>query len=563
VGGKEEVKTSFVEPSFLRDIGPVAFTRQVERLLLHLGFTDVLNIDGPNDQGGDILATRRNQRWVFQAKWKASAPVPATAVDEVIEAKTFYNADRAAVVTNSRFGTSVIPRCDELRRVGVKIDLWSGRELVELYANDQVCRTHLPERSLRSYQSEAFQCLTESLEDTGKALLILATGLGKTVIGGEVLARNLRQSPNERVLVVAHTKELAEQLERALWYHVPKDVRTQLLTGDHKPDDLRGITCATVASALSYVRGGYRPGLLMVDEAHHVSSEGQFAELLDLLADTSYFGVTATPWRGDKFDIRERFGSPSYVLGIEDGMRLGYLAEVRYRLYSDNVDWDFVREVSQHSYTIKDLNARLFLPERDEAIRDRLIDTWGQVYDPRAVVFCRTIEHAERMANLLNAVPQWKGAEAVHAGLGRRDRQLRLMRFRSGDTPIITAVDILNEGVDVPDVNIICFARVTHSRRIFVQQLGRGLRLREGKSHVEALDFVSDIRRVAAVMNLRQQVAANEIETLRMPRPGSSFEFTDRRVETLMQEWIKDAASLETELAEARLQFPDPDVFAG
>ena len=57
--------------------------------------------------------------------------------------------------------------------------------------------------------------------------------------------------------------------------------------------------------------------------------------------------------------------------------------------------------------------------------------------------------------------------------------------------PILTAVDLLNEGVDVPDVNILCFARVTHSRRIFVQQLGRGLRLREGKSHVLVLDFVS------------------------------------------------------------------------
>ena len=113
-------------------------------------------------------------------------------------------------------------------------------------------------------------------------------------------------------------------------------------------------------------------------------------------------------------------------------------------------------------------------------------------------------------------VPQMKGAEAVHAELDRRDRQLRLMRFRSGETPVITAVDILNEGVDVPDVNIICFARVTHSRRIFVQQLGRGLRLREGKSHVETLDFVSDIRRVAAVLNLREQVAADEIETLRL-----------------------------------------------
>ncbi|SCG06283.1 Helicase conserved C-terminal domain-containing protein [Streptomyces sp. Ncost-T6T-2b] len=137
------------------------------------------------------------------------------------------------------------------------------------------------------------------------------------------------------------------------------------------------------------------------------------------------------------------------------------------------------------------------------------------------------------------------------------------MRFRSGQTPILTAVDILNEGVDVPDVNILCFARVTHSRRIFVQQLGRGLRLRTGKTHVEVLDFVSDIRRVAAIMNIRQQVAEDELEILRLTQRGTSFEFADQRAESLMREWIKDAASLETALDESRLQFPNPAVFGG
>jgi superfamily II DNA or RNA helicase len=244
-------------------------------------------------------------------------------------------------------------------------------------------------------------------------------------------------------------------------------------------------------------------------------------------------------------------------------MKLGYLAEVRYRLFIDNVNWDFVRQASQHDYSVRDLNARLFLPERDEAIRDRLIETWAHVKEPRAVVFCRTVEHAERLAGLLNQVSQWKNVKAVHAGLDRRDRQLRLMAFRQGEIPIITAVDILNEGVDIPDVNILCFARVTHSRRIFVQQLGRGLRLREGKSHVETLDFVSDIRRVAAIMNLREHVSADEFETLRLAPMGTRFEFTDARAENLMQEWIKDAASLETALDEHRLHFPDPESLFG
>jgi superfamily II DNA or RNA helicase len=299
----------------------------------------------------------------------------------------------------------------------------------------------------------------------------------------------------------------------------------------------------------------------MVDEAHHVGEGGQLSELLDLLQVSEQFGVTATPWRGDRFDITNRFGDPSYTLGIEEGMRLGYLADVRYRLFLDTIDWDFVPQISEHGYTMKDLNARLFLPQRDESVRDQLITAWRSIAEPRAVVFCRTVEHAERIASLLNEVPQWKGAESVHARLDRRERQLRMMRFRNGETAVIAAVDILNEGVDIPDVNIICFARVTHSRRIFVQQLGRGLRLRPGKSHVEVLDFVSDLRRIAAIMNIHSRIAADEIETLRLAERGTSFEFSDQRAEALMYEWIKDAASLETALDEARLQFPVPEAF--
>ena len=131
---------------------------------------------------------------------------------------------------------------------------------------------------------------------------------------------------------MAQTKELAEQLERALWYHIPKETRTHLLTGDYRPDDLRGVTCATVASALNYVRGWLpaEPG----DGRRGASRWRERAVRPNCWTSQKapQFGVTATPWRGDRFDIRHRFGEPSYTLGIEDGMRLGYLAEVRYRL---------------------------------------------------------------------------------------------------------------------------------------------------------------------------------------------------------------------------------------
>ncbi|MBO1414615.1 DEAD/DEAH box helicase [Streptomyces sp. FH025] len=545
--------TGFLAARSLADAGPLQFPRRIERLLWHLQFTDVVNIDGSGDEGGDILARRQGQLWVIQCKWKLRDAVGSDAVDEVARARDSYHAHRAVVVTNTRFSPDARRRTADLARLGPQILLWSGADLNASFEK-------VPDRfgviTPRPYQAEAIQALERDLEASARALLVLATGLGKTVVGGEVIGAHLRRRPADRVLVVAHAKDLVQQLERALWRHLPKTVPTRLFTGDTRPDDLSGLTCATLGSALNAARFGFRPDLVMVDEAHHLGADGQYDELLRLLGDARQFGVTATPWRGDSHDITEHFGPASFRLGIEEGMRRGYLAQVDYRLFVDNINWDVVRAASEHSYGLAELNAQLFLPQRDEAVRDELASVWATTTKPRAIVFCRTIEHAERLADLLRRAPLWPGAMAIHAGLAKRERQNRLLAFRSGEVPILTSVDILNEGVDVPDVNILCFARVTHSRRIFVQQLGRGLRLREGKDRVTVLDFVSDLRRIAAALNLRRSLEGDgAMETL--PRISrSKIDFNDQRVAGLMDEWIKDAASLETAYDEYRLQFP-------
>jgi superfamily II DNA or RNA helicase len=544
--------TGFLDPAFLFELGPNQFPRQIERLLWHIGFTDIVNIDGPGDSGGDLIGNHQGHDWVLQCKWKRRGAVGASAVDEVARARDTYQMNRAAVVTNTRLSGDAIRRADQLALLGSRIQLWPGLILQRAFGE---VTDRLAEMRLRPYQECARDQLISDLDDTGRALLVLATGMGKTVVCGEVITHHLSRFPDEQVLVVAHTKELVDQLERALWRHLSKTVKTRMLTGENRPDDLDGVTCATLASALYVVQRGYRPGLVIVDEAHHVGEDGQYAELLHNVGGRQ-MGVTATPWRGDEYDITHRFGSASYVLGIEEGMRKGYLSQVDYRLYVDNLDWNVVRSASRHSYSLAELNSKLFLPQRDEAIREELAAVWGSVVRPRALVFCRTVEHAERMADVLRRNARWSSALAVHAGLPKRERLSRLLAFRSGDIPILTSVDILNEGVDIPDVNIICFARVTHSRRIFVQQLGRGLRLRDGKDCVTVLDFVSDLRRIAAMLNIKRELEADDVEVL--PRASRSrIEFSDQRVGSLMNEWIRDAANLETAYDETQLQFPD------
>lgn len=551
--------SGFLSPQALLEGGPRGLSHATERALWHLGFTDVRLIDGPGDEGADILAVRDREQWILQCKFSSKGAIDRTGVDDAERARSRYGADHAVVVTNTSLNATAEARRKALGSIGIKIDAWTGPTLTAIY--EQMPPRVPSNYKLRDYQQAAANNVAADLKDKNRALLVLATGLGKTVVGGEIIRRHLEDRPGARVLVVAHMKELVDQLEKALWRHLDKSVPTQVLNGDTKPSAFEGLTVATVDSVLGLARTGWRPSLIMIDETHHVGETGMFAQLLDLCDDAQQFGVTATPWRGDKFDITSRFGQPSYSLGIAEGMAAGYLAKVDYRMFVDNLDWDFVRHVSEHGYSIKELNKALFLPQRDEEIVDQFRDAWRDITDPRAILFCQTIEHAERMATLLAGSDQsWRRAAYLHSGLNRQQRQILLNAFRLGRVPIITCVDVFNEGVDVPDVNLIAFLRVTHSRRIFVQQLGRGLRLREGKETLKVLDFVTDVRRVAAGLDLKRSLAAirgGDIEELALPLPGGSqITFSDETAGTLLDYWIHDAADLETAADEVRLQFP-------
>ncbi|MCC0580281.1 MULTISPECIES: DEAD/DEAH box helicase family protein [Streptomyces] len=539
--------------------GPAGLTHAVERTLWHLGFNDVRVIDGAGDHGADLLAVRGREQWVFQCKWKAGGKVDRSGVDDLERARTWYRADKAVLITNTDLNAAAEARRVVLNGVGVPISLWHGATLGSI--GDQMPETVPAKYALRPYQAEAADAVVRDLGANGIALLVLATGLGKTVVGGEIISRHLKVNPAASILVVAHMKELVAQLEKAMWRHIPKSVPTRLLTGDSRPESLDGVVVGTVESVLGAVRVGYRPDLIMIDETHHVAETGRFAELLDLCGNAEQFGVTATPWRGDKFDITSRFRYPSFKMGIAEGMAAGYLSAVNYRLYVDNVDWNAVRDASVHGQSIKDLNKSLFLPQRDEEIIEHFREAWRTTANPRAIVFCQTIEHAEHMAQLFaTSDSAWSNASFLHSGLPRQRRQILLNEFRLGRVPVITCVDVFNEGVDVPDVNLIAFLRVTHSRRIFVQQLGRGLRLSPGKEALRVLDFVTDIRRVAATLELRRSLEAQEAqesEHLRVRMPHASrIQFSDETVGSLMDHWIQDAADLETKADEVRLQFP-------
>jgi superfamily II DNA or RNA helicase len=132
-----------------------------------------------------------------------------------------------------------------------------------------------------------------------------------------------------------------------------------------------------------------------------------------------------------------------------------------------------------------------------------------------------------------------------------------MSRFRAGQLDFVATVDLFNEGVDVPDVDMLVFMRSTHSRRIFVQQLGRGLRVSPTKDKVIVLDFVTDLRRVAEVVDLDQSVKAGEVEKLGL---GTRLiQFRDVSAGSFLKEWMLDQASLFLREADPALELPQLD----
>jgi superfamily II DNA or RNA helicase len=518
------------------------------------------SIDGPGDRGGDILCEINGEVWVLQVKWKKRGTVPESAVDQVLEARNIYSAHQAIVVSNVPLSRQAEKLVKNHARRGIGVGYW-GKDFLEIEATKSENK-NLKSFPLRCYQKTARDQIIHDLDTRGSALLFLATGLGKTVVAGSVINHFFQKRNAKKVLVLAHMTDLIQQLQISFWSFLGLSINTQLVDQLNKPTDFEGLTISTNMSILPIIENGYRPDLIVIDECHHVGSDNTYNKIIEMCSNIPLLGVTATPWRGDKFDITETFGHPSASCDMEEGIRQGYLSNVKYKLFCDNVNWDIVPSLSNNEYSIKHLNRKLFIPQRDESVIDELLLAFNEVVKPKCVVFCQSIEHAERLFSMIMSIPKWSGSALLHSNLSHAERRSALIKFRGHECPLLLAVDILNEGVDIPSVNIVCFARVTHSRKIFIQQLGRGLRITDTKSEVVVLDFAADIRRAAAIKKMQNvltpvgEVNTNDGDIEILENYGSTIEFNDKKAETLLDEWIKDVASLDTASDEAKLKFP-------
>lgn len=346
-------------------------------------------------------------------------------------------------------------------------------------------------------QREALAALAATrAEGERRALVVMATGLGKTLLAAcDAAAFGATLDHPLRVLFIAHRRELLVQaattLRRVLRPSQP-DLRVGWFAEDRS--ELDGDVVVASVQKLSRPENlerlaGERFDYVVVDEVHHADA-ASYRRILARLDPGFLLGLTATPDRADEGDVLGLFDDNlPFRADLGAGIEAGRLVPFSYFGLKDTVDYA--------SENIPWRNRR-FDPQRlEQAVQtqDRMARLWealGEHGGTRSLVFCCSIAHAEFARRWLEE--RGLRVRAVHSEPSSDDRSCALADLAAGTIDAVCAVDLFNEGVDVPLVDRVVMLRPTESPVVFLQQLGRGLRVADGKERLTVIDFVGNHR---------------------------------------------------------------------
>ncbi|MGB2567659.1 DUF3427 domain-containing protein [Micromonospora citrea] len=339
------------------------------------------------------------------------------------------------------------------------------------------------------YQAEILADLDAERQVHGRHrnLVVMATGTGKTVVAALDYRRLHRSGSVDSLLFVAHQEQILKQSLSTFRQVMADGSFGEMLVAGKEPTHWRHV----FASIQSLHRREINPeayDMVIVDEFHHAEAP-TYARLLERLRPRVLLGLTATPDRADGGDVRRWFDDRAAVeLHLWDALERQLLAPFQYFGMHDDVDLSHLRWKRGQGYDPAELDglytgnsarARMVL----KAVQDTV-----DVGRMRALGFCVSIGHAEFMADWFRRHGVPSAAVTSRADRAARDGLLR--DFKAGKLRVLFTVDLFNEGVDLPMVDTILMLRPTESATIFLQQLGRGLRLDDDKPCLTVLDFI-------------------------------------------------------------------------
>lgn len=344
------------------------------------------------------------------------------------------------------------------------------------------------------YQKEMLENLQVEREVFGryKNLLVAATGVGKTVISSFDFKRYYEKSEYKaKLLFVAHREEILKQ-SRDTFRAILKDPNFgDLLVGTHRPAsiDYLFISIQSFNSMKMYenVSSDFYD-FIIIDEFHHAAAPS-YQKILTHFKPEILLGLTATPERMDGQDILKYFdGVIASEMRLPEAIDRKLLSPFQYFCVSDTVDLSNLKW-SRRGYQVSELqNIYTNNSIRSEQIYKSLIKYVTDIEKVIGLGFCAGVEHAKYMAHYFNSknIP----SIALHGGTDSEERRLAKVKLERGEIKFIFVADLYNEGIDIPKVNTILFLRPTESLTIFLQQLGRGLRISNEKECLTVLDFV-------------------------------------------------------------------------
>ncbi len=357
----------------------------------------------------------------------------------------------------------------------------------------------------RPYQLAAVKAALRGLRGRQRrALVVLATGLGKTLTAA-LIAKQFR---GKRILFLVHNNFILDHAIDEFRFVFGEQMQHAVFNGlSKKGADDAPIVFATWQTMGKHLKRWKRNhfDLVIVDEAHHT-------EAVTYRPVAQYFtgaklGITATPDRVDRSDIRGIFGSEVVDIALEEAIARGWLPRVEYHVVTDeSLDERALQVIANEirhgkkRFTMAEVNRRIFIRKRDAEIA-RIIHG----YTEKAVVFCASIKHAERMKKSLPLSAVFHSQTAQGQAATWRKNQRSLSELKNGIVRRVCAVNAFNEGMNVPTIGLVAFCRVTGVLTIFRQQLGRGLR--PGKDKLIVLDFVGNLERIQLVLKMMNTIS--------------------------------------------------------
>ncbi|WP_195964717.1 DEAD/DEAH box helicase family protein [Clostridium cuniculi] len=347
----------------------------------------------------------------------------------------------------------------------------------------------------RGAQIEALYSLEKSREEGfDKGLVVAATGIGKTYLAAFDSAKY------NRILFVAHREEIIKQAAQSF-----KNVRNSddigFFYGNQK--DTKNSFIFALVQTLGkdeYLNEEYFSkdyfDYIIVDEFHHAVSNN-YKKIINYFTPKFLLGLTATPERLDSKDVFALCDyNMVYEVRLKDAINKGWLVPFRYYgIYDETVNYEDI-DYKNGKYDDKQLEEALMLNKRGELILNHYL----KYNSKRAMGFCTSRHHAEYMAKIFNennilSAAVYSGEKGEYS----EERNIALSKLSSGELKVIFSVDMFNEGLDVPAIDMVMFLRPTQSPTIFLQQLGRGLRKSKDKTYLNVLDFIGNYKKANLV----------------------------------------------------------------